>query len=168
MASSRRYTPVVVGVGDVINRSVQIEDAREPMDLMLSAIKTAVQDTCAASQSEFQSTIDSIDVVSTWTWPYSSLPGLISDRLGVSATHKYTSPHGGNQPAKLFDEAARRVSLGQTRVAVVTGGEALASCRRFQDDGRTLTDIIETDIDTASNNLRDEGPNSAARMDAGR
>jgi hypothetical protein len=111
-----------------------MEDAHEPLDLMLSAIKAALQDTNTNSHAELKSSIDSIGVVSSWTWPYTDLPGLISDRLGASATHKYTS-HGGNQPAKLFDEAARRVSLGQARVAVVTGGEALASCTRFQDDG---------------------------------
>lgn len=43
-------------------------------------------------------------------------------------TYKYLSEHGGNSPAKLFDEAARRISFGEAKVAVVTGGEALASC----------------------------------------
>jgi hypothetical protein len=124
-----RATPIVVGVGDVKNRSQNLEDAIEPMQLMLQAIQHAVKDTnlSPSATAELQSKIDSIDVVATWTWPYPDLPGLISKRLGIEPSHKHYSPHGGNQPARLFDDAARRISLGKSKVAVVTGGEALAS-----------------------------------------
>ncbi|OCK74214.1 hypothetical protein K432DRAFT_311184 [Lepidopterella palustris CBS 459.81] len=124
-----RATPIVVGVGDIKNRSQKLEDALEPMQLMLQAIQRAIKDTTLSdtTAAKLQSEIDSIDVVATWTWPYPDLPGLLSENLGAKPRHKYYSPHGGNQPAKLFDEAARRISLGQNKVAVVTGGEALAS-----------------------------------------
>ena len=121
--------PVIIGVADVVNRSTKVEDAREPADLMHQAIIDAISDTGLTAQaSTLQSAIDSIDVVSTWTWPYPDLPGLLSKQLGVNAKHRQQSPHGGNQPGLLFDEAAKRITLGQTKVAVLTGGEALASC----------------------------------------
>ena len=126
-------TPIIVGIGDVINRSSRVEDAVEPLDLMLQAIHKALSDACNRSgrTDALRSAIDSVDVVATWTWPYPDLPGLISDRLEVQPRHKHYSGHAGNQPGKLFDEAARRISLGQTKVAVVTGGEALASLSAF-------------------------------------
>ena len=129
MANSS-LTPVVIGVGDVINRSVLVEDSIEPLELMFEAIRQALKDTEITDQNQLdlQSVIDSIEVVSTWTWPYHDLPGLLANKLGAKPRHTATSAHGGNQPAKLFDEAARRISLGQTKVAVVVGGEALASC----------------------------------------
>ncbi len=122
-------TPVVVGVADVKNRSHKIEDALEPMELMLRAILLAIKDTniTPSAAADLQSNIDSVDVVATWTWPYPDLPGLLAERLGVKPRHKFYSVHGGNQPAKLFDEAARRISVGKSKVAIVTGGEALAS-----------------------------------------
>jgi len=120
-------TPIIIGVGDFINRSLAPKDAREPRDLMLSAISAAIKDTGCPNFSALQSSIDSIDVVSTWTWPYPDLPGSIASHLGVSPNHAELSPHGGNQPAYIADAAARRISLGQSRVAVLTGGEALAS-----------------------------------------
>lgn len=122
--------PIVIGVGDIVNRSTKVEDAREPLELMVSAIREALKDAgLNSSQTErLQSTIDSIDVVRTWTWPYPDLPGSIAQKLGVSVRHKELSPHGGNQPGKVFDEAARSISQGKTKVAVLTGGEALASC----------------------------------------
>jgi hypothetical protein len=117
--------PVIIGVGDFKNRSQKVEDALEPAELMLRAIDIALKDT--GSSKDLKSKIDSIDVVLTWTWPYPDLSGLLGEKLGVKLNHSYVSPHGGNQPAKLLDDAARRVARGTAKVAVVTGGEALAS-----------------------------------------
>ncbi|KAK6504597.1 hypothetical protein TWF481_006536 [Arthrobotrys musiformis] len=119
--------PIIIGVADVINRSTRVEDAKEPADLMHQAILDALEDTSSPKSELLKANIDSIDTVNTWTWPYPDLPGLLAQRLGVNLVHKHMSPHGGNQPGLLFDEAARRISKGQTKVAVVTGGEALAS-----------------------------------------
>lgn len=120
--------PVVVGVGDVKNRN--INNAKEPASLMLEAIEIALRDASSSSVSNLKSAIDSIDVVKTWSWPYPDLPGLLSEKLGVQDTVKWKrySDHGGNQPGKLFDEAAKRVAKGECKVAIITGGEALASC----------------------------------------
>ncbi|TVY48711.1 hypothetical protein LOCC1_G001407 [Lachnellula occidentalis] len=121
--------PIVVGVGDIKNRSQKIEDAIEPMQLMLQATLKAIQDTglSEAKAKALQSTIDSVSVVATWTWNYPDLPDLISENLGVKPSYKVLSGQSGNSPVKLFDEAARRISLGESKVAIVTGGEALAS-----------------------------------------
>lgn len=121
------FTPVIIGVADVKNKT---DDHKEPASLMLEAISVAINDT-GTSQNQLKPHIDSIDVVRTWTWPYADLPGLLAGRLGLASRPKwtrYTETHGGNQPAKLVDEAAGRIARGETTVAVVTGGEALASC----------------------------------------
>ena len=124
------YIPVVIGVGDIKNNSKRLEDAIEPADLMFKAIEEAIQDSGLSDDAtnKLRSKIDSIDVVATWTWPYTDLPGLLSEKLKVKPRHKHYSSHGGNFPGKLFDDAARRISQGKSRVAVITGGEALASC----------------------------------------
>jgi hypothetical protein len=133
--SKHSLTPIVIGVGDIKNRSVELSDALEPLDLILQSIAHALEDTDLSDSAitELRNQIDSIDVVRTWTWPYPDLPGLLAERLGVtnSLRHKHYSEHGGNQPAKLFDEAARRIAKGESKVAIVTGGEALASCEYF-------------------------------------
>jgi hypothetical protein len=126
--------PIIVGVGDFKNPFTTPEKALEPYQLMIQAIQRALQDTYLPEETaqKLQKSIDSIDVVATWSWPYQDLPGLLSTKLGVDAAHKFISDHGGNQPAKLVDEAARRIAQNKTKVAVVTGGEALASCTRTQ------------------------------------
>ena len=122
--------PVIVGVGDVKNRSVQIEDAIEPMQLMLQATLDALKDTAleASAVKQLQASIDDLNIVATWTWPYLDLPGLLSEKLGIQPLLKSYSEHGGHQPMRLVDEASRRISLGQAKVAIVTGGESMASC----------------------------------------
>ena len=119
--------PVIIGVGDVKNRD--INDAKEPATLMLEAIDIALKDAYSSSVSDLKAAIDSLDVVKTWTWPYPDLPSLLSEKLGVQDSVKWKSysEHGGNQPGKLFDEAAKRIAKGECKVAVITGGEALAS-----------------------------------------
>jgi len=126
---SSRAIPIVVGVGDIKNRSQKIEDAIEPMKLMLQAIQAAIKDTGLSSSAgkEFQASIDSVGVVNTWSWNYSDLPGLISENLGIKPKYKGLSHHGGDSPAKFLDEAARRISFRESKVAIITGGEALAS-----------------------------------------
>lgn len=130
MSRPSRKTPVIIGVGDIINRSKKVEDAIEPLQLMILAIQNAIKDTGveASTLAALQSSIDSIDVTRSWTWPC-DYPTLIAERLSCSPVHKgYSTEHGGNQPALLLDNASRRISKGESKLAVVTGGEALASC----------------------------------------
>ncbi|KAI9708257.1 MAG: hypothetical protein M1820_004211 [Bogoriella megaspora] len=124
-----RPIPVIIGVGDFKNKSLDTDAPLEPLQLILRTISNALEDTQLESVAleKLQSQIDSVDIVKTWTWPYPDLPGLLSEKLRILPTHQHYSDHGGNQPAKLLDDAARRISLGQSRVALIAGGEALAS-----------------------------------------
>jgi hypothetical protein len=128
-----KFVPIVVGVGDFVNRSVELKDASEPADLILRAIENALSDTGLSGKdlSSFKETTDSVSVVRTWTWPYSDLPGLLASHLGIHPKRKECTDHGGDKPAKLFDQAARRIANGEDKVTIVTGGEALASCTLY-------------------------------------
>jgi len=129
-----RAIPVIVGVADVVNRSRDIKDGIEPMQLMLQAIRLAAEDTRlpAPELQKLLSSVDSIDIVRPWTWPYDDLPGLLAENLEARCSHSSITDHGGNQPAKILDDAARRISLRQSTVAVITGGEALASSKQLK------------------------------------
>lgn len=143
--------PVIVGVADVKNRSTAVDEAKEPATLMLEAVASAVHDASGSAEfaQKLRSSIDSIDVVRTWTWPYADLPALLADKLGIQTKHRSYTEHGGNQPAKLLDEAARRIAIGENKVAVVTGAEALASCENLLFPARTC-DVENTDQTVAA------------------
>lgn len=156
--------PIIVGVADVKNASKTLQDdgSDEPASLIVRAIQHAIVDTglsgCAegvqgntGKAKQLQSSIDSISVVRPWSWPYPDLPALLADRLGVGSEVGYTttSPHGGNQPAKLLDEACQRIAHGQTKVALITGGEALASLEGYMAANRLPPPgWTEVDFDT--------------------
>jgi acetyl-CoA acetyltransferase len=124
--------PIVVGIGDINDRAAKgRDDAAEPLTLMLRAIGAAIQDTTLAPEAaqRLQAAIESVAVIANWTWPYPNTPELVAQRLGLSGpVHTHESHHGGDSPGALFDEAARRVAYKKSKVAIVTGGEALASC----------------------------------------
>jgi len=122
--------PIIVGVADIKNRSNSLTSAKEPAILIHEAILAALLDTSSSDPEKLKSSIDSIDVVRTWTWPYPDLPGLLAQKLGVGerVKRRFYSEHGGDKPGRLLDGAARRIARGECGVAVVAGGEALASC----------------------------------------
>ena len=126
---ARPTVPIIVGVGDLRNKSAKVEDAIEPAQLMISAIRRAISDTGLgeASQETLLSKADALRVVPTWTWAYKDLPGVISTGLGIEPSHQVLGYHGGNQPALQCDEAARDIASGKSTVSILTGGEALAS-----------------------------------------
>jgi len=49
--------------------------------------------------------------------------------VDANLKRKFYSEHGGDKPGKLLDDAARKIAKGEVGVAVVCGGEALASCK---------------------------------------
>jgi hypothetical protein len=126
-------TPILIGVHDLKSPlPTPSQPPEEPATLIQRAVASALQDAHAPRPEALHSAIDSIDIVASWTWPYEDLPGLVAEKLGIPSDrlrHKRYSAHGGNQSVKLLDEAARRVGRGEVKLAVVAGGEALASCR---------------------------------------
>lgn len=124
-------TPVVIGVGEIVNRSSRVEDALEPRALMLQAILNAVRDTAVQPEDQraIVNSIEGIHVVNTWTWTYHDLPDLLGKDLGVQLKYGALSEHAGNSPGVMMEHAIRRVVKGETTIDVVTGGEALASCQ---------------------------------------
>ena len=121
--------PIIIGVGDVKDLHTG-EGAEEPLYLFLQAVHAAARDTKLPpyASENLLTEIDSFEVVKTWTWPYDDLAGDLASELRARPVYKTTTErHGGDQPAKLVDEAARRISTGKSRLALVAGGEALAS-----------------------------------------
>ncbi|KAM0354991.1 hypothetical protein ACHAPU_000835 [Fusarium lateritium] len=130
--SCNSRTPIIVGVGEIRQKKFTLENTLEPAELILSAIRNAVQDTNIDTTSH----IDSISVVPPWSWNYEDLPKLLAQQLGIEPSHLETSSHGGHTPALLCDAAAARIATGDANMAVVTGGEALASLFACQKAGR--------------------------------
>ncbi|GKU07933.1 hypothetical protein FLAG1_10956 [Fusarium langsethiae] len=132
MAPLSSLTPIIIGIGEIREKDFTVETCREPAELILSAIRDASQD----SGIDVIEQLDSISVVPPWSWNYDNLPKLLAQKLGIQPSHLELASHGGNTPALLCDKSAARVTSGKSKIAVVTGGEALASLFACQKAGR--------------------------------
>ncbi|MEJ3655936.1 acetyl-CoA acetyltransferase [Actinomycetes bacterium KLBMP 9759] len=118
-------TPVLVGVGQVRgNRERAPSAAREPAALVLDAVAAAAADAGAPG---LLSALDSIATVHVMSWAYDDLAGRIAAHVGATPRHTHGSTVGGQWPAVLLERAAARIAAGESRVALVAGGEAQAS-----------------------------------------
>src|SRR5690606_33227579 len=82
-------TPVLVGVGQHLNRD---EPGREPVDLMVEAVRLAVEDTGANG---VLPAVDTIAVVPTFSWRYRDPGRLVAERSGVGEVRTWYATVGG-------------------------------------------------------------------------
>jgi acetyl-CoA C-acetyltransferase len=122
--------PVVVGVGQLRNnRSRTLEEAKEPLDLIVDSVSRAAED-CGVGYG-LLAAIDSLSVVRVQSWAYDDLPGRIAAAVGAHPVRTEYSDGGGNRPVELLDQAAARIARRTSKVEVVCGGEALASLTAY-------------------------------------
>lgn len=113
-------TPIIVGVGEITHRSKEAEDGLEPIELMARAMRAAEADAGAS----LLASLDSLDVVCEYSWPYTDAPRLLGERLGHLPARRNYGDTGGESPVRFIHEAALRIARGESRVAAVTGAEA--------------------------------------------
>src|SRR4051794_15220336 len=118
--------PVIVGVGEIVDRPREIAAGLEPLDLLEQALKRAEADSGAKLLGE----IGSLDVVSFLSWRYRDPEILLAERLGVRPAHLYYGPVGGESPIRYLHEAAQRIARGECSVAAVCGAEAQSSATK--------------------------------------
>jgi acetyl-CoA C-acetyltransferase len=125
--------PVIVGVGEIIDRPQEITDGLEPLALLKQALRRAEADSGAKLLGE----IGSRDVVSFLSWRYRDPEKLLAARLGISPAHCYYGPVGGESPIRYLHEAAQRIARGECQVAAVCGAEAQSTATKAERAGIT-------------------------------
>ena len=128
--------PVIVGVGQLTNRSRDLADAIEPLEMMATVAEAAEKD---ASVSGLLPQIDSLQIVNIMAWPYEDAVGLLAERLGASPSHRRYTAVGGENPQRIINETSERIVRGETRLAFLTGAEVLHTARRARNEGGHLS-----------------------------
>src|SRR5258708_1249219 len=126
--------PVIVGVGEIVDRRKEISKGIEPLALLEQALKRAEAD----SGGKLLGEIDSLDIVNFLSWRYRDPEVQLSDRLGIKPKHAYYGPVGGESPIRYLHEAAQRIARGECSVAAVCGAEAQSSATKAERAGVTL------------------------------
>lgn len=127
------HTPVIVGVSQVTDASSPPESARSPIDLIRDAAILAAADSGAGDG--LLRRLDSIavirlfaDSVPRFKSPFGQLtnpPWALARRLGAQPRDLVYPPVGGDSPQVMLTRACERISRGESKAALVAGGEAL-------------------------------------------
>jgi len=125
------YTPVIVGIGESIDRPFAIASAREPLALMAEAARAADADAGGGLLGQ----VDALDVVSIVSWRYSDVTGLLCNELGIAPKTRAFHEVGGESPVRLLHEAALRIARGESKAALICGAEAQHSAARAKREG---------------------------------
>jgi acetyl-CoA C-acetyltransferase len=126
--------PVIVGVGEIIDRPKEIADGLEPLTLLEQALRHAEQDAGSPLLHE----LGSLDVVNFLSWRYRDPEKLLAERLGVTPAHCYYGPVGGESPIRYIHAAAQRIARGECSVAAICGAEAQSTATKAERAGVTL------------------------------
>ena len=127
-------TPVIVGVGEITQRTKDPAQAMEPLALMAAALHSAGQD----AGGSVLGLVDSLDVIQQFSWPYPDAPAQLSELLGISPRRQVYGPVGGETPVHSIHEAALRILRGESTVAAVVGAEAQYAATAAQKQGVAL------------------------------
>lgn len=126
-------TPVVVGVGQVVQRAPDLEHPVEPVAAMVAALRAAEQDAGV----EVLSRADLVSAVPSASWTYGDQAGLVASLVGAEdAGTVQTSPYGGDGAQLAINDAAAQVAAGSAHVVLVCGAEAGATVAALQAQGR--------------------------------
>jgi acetyl-CoA C-acetyltransferase len=120
--------PVIVGVGEIVDRPEEIADGLEPLTLLEQALKRAEAD----SGGKWLGELDSLDVVNFLSWRYRDPEKQLAQRLGARPAHCYYGPVGGESPIRYLHEAAQRIARGESSVAAVCGAEAQSTATKAE------------------------------------
>ena len=122
-------TPVIVGVGQYLNRAATIDDAVEPLEMMMRAIERAAEDAFAGGLPTDKrvgaaslADVQSVRVV-RGMWSYENPAAVIAERIGATNAQTVGTLIGGNQNQALMNHTAAEVAAGKFDMVLITGAE---------------------------------------------
>ncbi len=127
--------PIIVGVGQVVDRPATLQEAKEPLELMEMAARAAAADT---GRPQILSRLDSLQVVNIISWAYEDAPAMLAQRLGATPRHTLYSGIGGETPQRLVGKAAAAIWRGEVDICLIAGAEAMDSFMSARRQGETL------------------------------
>ncbi|WP_240612130.1 enoyl-CoA hydratase-related protein [Brevundimonas vesicularis] len=126
--------PVIVAVGEKIDRPANAEEAMEPVALMAAALRACEADAGRALLDR----VDLISLIGLVSWRYQNPVALLCETLGLSPAEQVNASMGGETPVRLVHEAAVRIAAGEPLTAAIVGGEASSSRAHARKSGARL------------------------------
>jgi len=119
-----RKRPVIIGIGQVVNRSKDEADIKTPPDLIETAIRKAEKDSGAK---ELIKQTDTLCLVNILSRQYDDPLSELESRLRFKPKNKSYTWIGATAPQWFVNQSAKKILSGETRLALICGGEAFHS-----------------------------------------
>jgi acetyl-CoA C-acetyltransferase len=132
--STSLATPVLVGVGQVLQRLDDPQAAAEPLEMMRAALAQAGDDAAAPALLRRADAIYVVRGISRYGDPGREL----ARRLGAAPKETVGTPYGGNFSQACVIDAAREIQAGRRGVVLVAGAENGRSAGQAQRQGVVL------------------------------
>lgn len=158
-------TPVIVGVGQVVQR--EPDASQDPVALSAAALRAALDDSGATE--DLLALADVVYAVPSASWTYADQALLVADAVGARPDETVqSSPYGGDGGQLVVNDAADLVASGGASVVLVSGAEAGSTLAWAQKDGITL-DWPRQDESVAPSRVigLDKRPNNEAETAVG-
>ncbi len=148
--------PIIVGVGQVVDHwdGRDLDQSSSPISLITESIKRAQAD---AGVFDLVEKIDTLAVVRAYTdslrKPFDpfgkakNFPAAVIEAASLSPKRTIYSTAGGEQPQSLVNELSEDIARGDIRMAMITGGEALATLKTALKKQLALDWSSEADAD---------------------
>ncbi|MEL0021386.1 MAG: acetyl-CoA acetyltransferase [Rickettsiales bacterium] len=150
--ASDDLTPIIVGVAQIEQREDDPGNAREPLDLMVEAVRAAAAD---CGNPKILELADSVRVV-RGIWGYGNPARAVAERIGAPGAETGLTSLGGNYVQSLTNRSFLDIQSGKNEIVIVTGGEC----------GRTQSRARKAGIELEWNPLtREPGANPTTRDD---
>ncbi len=118
---SEDRTPIIIGVGQYLNRVDLSEPAVEPAALMAEALRLSASD---AGGRVVLDQLDVIAVVAPISWRYHDPGRVVGNHVGAVSARTWLSAIGGNSPQALINRMATSIADGEIEFGAVVGGES--------------------------------------------
>ena len=112
-------TPVLVGVAQLEQRASDPLAAKEPLALMIEAVRAAAEDAAAP---ELLHRAGAVRVV-RGMWPYSDPAAVVADAIGNAGTKTGVTTWGGNSVQSALSVSALEIAAGKHDAVILTGAE---------------------------------------------
>ncbi len=117
--SNEDRAPVIIGIGQVLQRVDDPAQGVEPLELMAQALEAAADD-CGAK--DILAQVDDVRVI-RGVWGYGDPARELTKRFGAPDATTVGSLYGGNTVQQCVNDAAQLILAGEREIVWMAGGE---------------------------------------------
>ncbi len=133
-SDSGHAVPVLVGISQLEQRAADPAHAKEPLELMIEAVRAAAADAGSNALLEHATSVRVIRGI----WPYKNPARIVAQAVGIPNAETALTPYGGNYVQSTVNRSALDIQARRHDVIVITGAECGYTQARARKQGFEL------------------------------